>query len=165
VQELLLEVRAMTEDLAQQLGRAPADSELAARLGVTEGDTREARQADLLFSTHSLGAPLSNRADADQVADLLGEDDQAVDERRSQISRQIAHHVGKPGALGFDVTVCSIPEPGGPGDSQAPLTHTGPADPGPQVGLEERAPGVRAAGNHRPPHRRPIHPGREWPGG
>jgi transposase len=41
-------------------------------------------------------------------------------ERRAQISRQIAHHVGKLGALGFEVTLCRIPapEPGGPGDSQ-----------------------------------------------
>jgi RNA polymerase sigma-B factor len=54
VQELFLEVRATTEDLSQQLGRAPADSELAARLGVTEDDIREARQADLVFSSYSL---------------------------------------------------------------------------------------------------------------
>jgi RNA polymerase sigma-B factor len=79
VQELLLEMRTTTEDLTQQLGRTPADSELAARLGVTEDDIREARQADLLFSTHSLDAPVSDRADAGQVADLLGEDDQAVE--------------------------------------------------------------------------------------
>jgi RNA polymerase sigma-B factor len=79
VQELLLEIRTTTEDLTQQLGRTPADSELAARLGVTEDDIREARQADLVFSAHSLDAPLSGRADAGQVADLLGEDDQAVE--------------------------------------------------------------------------------------
>jgi RNA polymerase sigma-B factor len=79
VQELLLEMRTTTEDLTQQLGRAPADSELAARLGVTEDDIREARQADLLFSTDSLDAPVSDRVDAGQVADLLGEDDQAVE--------------------------------------------------------------------------------------
>ena len=79
VQELLLEVRATTENLTQQLGRIPADSELAARLGVTEDDIREVRQADLVFSSCSLDAPLSDRADAGQVADLLGEYDQAVE--------------------------------------------------------------------------------------
>ena len=36
-------------------------------------------QADLIFSSCSLDAPLSGRADAGQVADLLGEDDQAVE--------------------------------------------------------------------------------------
>lgn len=79
VQELLLEMRTATEDLTQHLGRTPADSELAARLGVTEDDIREARQAALVFSAHSLDAPLSDRVDAGQVADLLGEGDQAVE--------------------------------------------------------------------------------------
>ena len=42
-------------------------------------------------------------------------------ERRAEISRQVRHHVGKLGALGFEVTLCRIPEPepGGPGNPQA----------------------------------------------
>ena len=32
-------------------------------------------------------------------------------ERQRDIRRQIAHHVGKLGALGFEVTLCRIPEP------------------------------------------------------
>jgi transposase len=32
-------------------------------------------------------------------------------ERRREVSRQISHHVGKLGALGFEVTLCRIPEP------------------------------------------------------
>jgi transposase len=44
-------------------------------------------------------------------------------ERRREISRQISHHVGKLGALGFEVTLCRIPEPGpepgGSSNSQA----------------------------------------------
>ena len=43
-------------------------------------------------------------------------------QRRAEISRQVRHHVGKLGALGFDVTLCRIPEPGpepgGTGNSQ-----------------------------------------------
>jgi hypothetical protein len=41
-------------------------------------------------------------------------------ERRAGIRRQIAHHVGKLGALGFEVTLCRIPtpEPGGTTGSQ-----------------------------------------------
>jgi RNA polymerase sigma-B factor len=42
-QELLLELRKATEELAQQLGRAPAGEELAERLGVSEDDLRGAR--------------------------------------------------------------------------------------------------------------------------
>jgi transposase len=44
-------------------------------------------------------------------------------ERRAGIRRQVAHHVGKLGALGFEVTLARIPEPGpepgGPGNTQA----------------------------------------------
>ena len=34
------------------------------------------------------------------------------------IRRQLAHHVGKLGALGFEVTLCRIPEPGEAGTTQ-----------------------------------------------
>ncbi len=78
VQELLLELRKANEELTQQLGRAPAEDELAERLGVTEDDLREARQAHLVFSTYSLDAPLSEREDPALLADVLGEDDPAV---------------------------------------------------------------------------------------
>ncbi len=42
-------------------------------------------------------------------------------ERRADTRRQIAHHVGKLGALGFEVTLCRIPEPepDGTGTTQA----------------------------------------------
>ena len=41
-------------------------------------------------------------------------------ERRRDIRRQIAHHVGKLGGLGFEVTLCRIPEPepDGPASTQ-----------------------------------------------
>jgi RNA polymerase sigma-B factor len=79
IQELLLQVRAATGELAQKFGRSPADGELAAALGVTEEDIREARQAGLVFSATSLDAPLSGQDDAGPLADVLGEDDQAVE--------------------------------------------------------------------------------------
>jgi len=78
-QELLLEVRKASEVMTHQLGRAPELSELAERLGVSEDDLLEARQADLVFSTYSLDAPLSDREDPAMLADVLGEDDQAVE--------------------------------------------------------------------------------------
>ena len=77
-QELLLELRKANEELTQQLGRAPAEDELAERLGVSEDDMQEARQADLMFSAYSLDAPLSDREDPALLADLLGDDDPAV---------------------------------------------------------------------------------------
>ncbi len=77
-QELLLELRKANEDLTHQLGRTPEEAELAHRLGVSEDDMQEARQADLVFSTYSLDAPLSDRDDPALLADLLGDDDPGV---------------------------------------------------------------------------------------
>jgi RNA polymerase sigma-B factor len=78
-QELLLELRKASEELTHQLGRAPEQAELADRLGVSEDDMQEARQADLLFSTYSLDAPLSDRDDPALLADMLGDDDPGVE--------------------------------------------------------------------------------------
>ena len=78
-QELLLEVRKATEDLTHKLGRAPDDSELAAHLGVEEEELLEARRADMVFHTYSLDAPIFDRQDPVQLADLLGEDDHDVE--------------------------------------------------------------------------------------
>ena len=77
-QELLLELRKATEELTQQLGRAPEEAELAERLGVSRDDMQEARQADLVFSTYSLDAPMSDRDDPALLADMLGDDDPDV---------------------------------------------------------------------------------------
>jgi RNA polymerase sigma-B factor len=74
-QELLLEVRKATETLTHALGRTPTDDELAERLGVTADDLLEARQADMVFSTYSLDAPLSDRDDPAQLSDVLGGED------------------------------------------------------------------------------------------
>ena len=80
IQELLLQMRAAAAEMTQELGRGPADDELAAVLGVTEDDIREARQAELAFSAYSLDAPLSgHEEDTAMLADVLGEDDQAVE--------------------------------------------------------------------------------------
>jgi RNA polymerase sigma-B factor len=80
VQELLLEMRAAAEDLAQELGYGPSDGDLAAALGVPEDEIREAYRASLAFSASSLDAPLSgSEDDAAVLADVLGEDDQAFE--------------------------------------------------------------------------------------
>jgi RNA polymerase sigma-B factor len=77
-QELLLELRKATEELTQQLGRPPEEAELAERLGVSADAMQEARQADLVFSTYSLDAPLSDRDDPALLADMIGGDDPAM---------------------------------------------------------------------------------------
>jgi RNA polymerase sigma-B factor len=77
-QELLLELRKAKEELTQQLGRAPVGEELAVQLGVSQDDMQEALQADLVFSTYSLDAPLSDRDDPALLADVLGDEDPEV---------------------------------------------------------------------------------------
>ena len=74
-QELLLEMRKATEDLTHTLGRQPTSEELAERLGVSAEDLMEARQADMVFTSYSLDAPLSERDDPAQLGDVLGDED------------------------------------------------------------------------------------------
>jgi RNA polymerase sigma-B factor len=78
-QELLLAMRAADEELSQRLGRPPTDGELARELDVTEDEVQQARQADLVFSSYSLDAPLTDADDPTLLADVLGEHDPAVD--------------------------------------------------------------------------------------
>jgi RNA polymerase sigma-B factor len=79
-QELLLRLRRARSELAQELGRSPRDTELAAHLGVSQADLLEALQADLVFQTHSLDAPLSGQQEAATLADLIGANDPQVEQ-------------------------------------------------------------------------------------
>jgi RNA polymerase sigma-B factor len=75
VQELVLQVRDATGPLAQQLGRTPADSDLARHLGISGAELRQARQAEVAFQPSSLDAPLAGQDAAGTLADVLGEED------------------------------------------------------------------------------------------
>jgi RNA polymerase sigma-B factor len=75
LQERVLEVRQAEHQLTQQLGRVPADSELASDLGIGEADIREARQAELLLQPLSLDEPLRGRGGAASMSELLGAED------------------------------------------------------------------------------------------
>jgi RNA polymerase sigma-B factor len=75
VQELVLEVREATWRLAQELGRTPADTDIARHLGVSGDDLRQARRAELAFWPHSLDAPLAGQPSMIVLADVLGEED------------------------------------------------------------------------------------------
>jgi RNA polymerase sigma-B factor len=78
-QELVLEMRQATADLAQRLQRTPTDAELADFLRVDEAEIRAARRADLGFSAWSLDAPVSAQSDADSLAELLGTEDPGME--------------------------------------------------------------------------------------
>jgi RNA polymerase sigma-B factor len=79
MQELLLAVRDATEPLTQQLGRTPADSDLARHLGVSGDQLRQARQAQLAFSPSSLDAPQADHEATITLADSLGAEDPRLD--------------------------------------------------------------------------------------
>jgi RNA polymerase sigma-B factor len=79
VQELVLQVRDATGPLTQQLGRTPADSDLARYLGVSGDDVQQARQAQLAFQPSSLDAPLAGLSTVSTLADSLGAEDPQLD--------------------------------------------------------------------------------------
>jgi RNA polymerase sigma-B factor len=75
VKELVLEVREATWQLAQELGRTPAEADLARHLGVSTGELRHARAAELAMQPGSLDAPLPGQAGVRTLAEVLGEQD------------------------------------------------------------------------------------------
>jgi RNA polymerase sigma-B factor len=79
MQELLLELRGVTEDLTTELGRHPLEAELAHRLGVTRDELHEARQASQAFTALSLNAPVGEAEDAAELGEMLGREDGGID--------------------------------------------------------------------------------------
>ena len=79
VKELAIQVRTATWQLAQEPGRTPTESDLAAFLGVSSHDLRDAQLAEMAFQPTSLNTPLAGQPDAAILADLLGEEDPQMD--------------------------------------------------------------------------------------
>jgi RNA polymerase sigma-B factor len=75
VQELVLEVRAATWQLTQELGRTPTESDIARHLGISADDLRQAQRAEMAFQPCSLDAPLAGQPSMSTLADILGEED------------------------------------------------------------------------------------------
>src|SRR5579864_3295831 len=69
-QELRLEVRQARAELTQRLARAPRPGELASHLGVSDTELLDAERADLVFQASSLDAPVSDRPDTANLADM-----------------------------------------------------------------------------------------------
>jgi RNA polymerase sigma-B factor len=93
--ELVLEVRAATEQLSQDLGRIPAVPDLARYLDVPPADLRKAQKAEMALVPRSLDAPLGADGDARTVADRLGADDPAI-ERMLGMNAVAAHWAEMP---------------------------------------------------------------------
>jgi RNA polymerase sigma-B factor len=79
LQELMLQARDTTWQLAQDLGRTPAESDIARHLGVSAGELLNARQAELALQPSSLDAPLDGQPGLSTLADLLGREDPRIE--------------------------------------------------------------------------------------
>jgi RNA polymerase sigma-B factor len=79
VKDLVLQAREATGHLAQELGRTPAESDMARHMGVSADELRHARQAELALQASSLDAPLTGRAGISTLADLLGREDLRIE--------------------------------------------------------------------------------------
>jgi RNA polymerase sigma-B factor len=93
VKELATEIRAATGQLTQELGRTPAEADLARYLGISAASLREARLAELAFRPYSLDEPVSSRSGAASLADLLGGEDPRIDHMLSM--QALATHWGE----------------------------------------------------------------------
>jgi RNA polymerase sigma-B factor len=76
LKELVLQTRQATLQLTQELGRTPADSDLARHLGVSTADIRGARMAELALQPSSLDVRASG---ALSLADQLGTEDRQLE--------------------------------------------------------------------------------------
>jgi RNA polymerase sigma-B factor len=93
VQDLVLQVREATWRLTQELGRTPADSDIARHLGVSGDDLRQARRAELAFQSYSLDAPLPGQPGMSTLADFLGAEDPRLEHMLGM--RAVATHWGE----------------------------------------------------------------------
>jgi RNA polymerase sigma-B factor len=93
VQELMLNVRAATGQLSQDLGHTPTESDLARHLGVSQDHLRQAQRAELAFQPSSLDAPLAGQPAIRTLADYLGEEDPRLEHMLAM--RTVAAHWGE----------------------------------------------------------------------
>jgi RNA polymerase sigma-B factor len=93
MQELVLQVREADEPLTQQLGRTPADADLALHLGVSGDEVRQARQALLAFQPSSIDAPIEGLSAMSTLADALGEEDPRLEHMLAM--QAVAAHWGE----------------------------------------------------------------------
>jgi RNA polymerase sigma-B factor len=79
VKDLVLQAREATWQLAQELGRTPAESDIARYLDVSADELRHALRAELALQPSSLDAPLAGQPGISTLADCLGEQDLRIE--------------------------------------------------------------------------------------
>jgi RNA polymerase sigma-B factor len=90
VQELVLEIREATGQLAQRLGHSPAETDLAQHLGASDDDLRTARRAEMALQPCSLDAMLADRPSTGTLADMIGQEDPRI-EHAINMQAVVAH--------------------------------------------------------------------------
>ena len=93
VKDLVLEARKATSQLTQDLGRAPTQSEMASHLEVSSDDLRDVQRAEIASQPSSLDTPLPGQPGTATLADVLGEEDRAVEHMLGM--RAVAAHWGE----------------------------------------------------------------------
>jgi len=93
VQDLMLQARAATGPLAQELGRTPTESDLATHLRVSLTDLGQAQRAELAFQPSSLDAPVAGQPGLSTLADHLGEEDPRLEHMLTM--QAVATHWGE----------------------------------------------------------------------
>jgi RNA polymerase sigma-B factor len=78
LQELGQRLAPTTDELSRELGRPPTIAEIAERLGVSEEEVLDAREAVAAHSPASLDERLSNDEQAATLGELLGDEDEAL---------------------------------------------------------------------------------------
>ena len=160
-QELMLRARAIRADLAQQLGRAPADAEVARQLEVTVEELEAADAAAGAFAPASLDAEVAG-AGGLTLGDVLGEEDQDLE--RAVDLEALSGALGRAAAAGAadpHAPVLREQDAGGGGRGRRLLPDARLAAGGPRAG----PPAAAAAGRRGGLTARPGWPGGGWRAG
>jgi len=86
LQELSLQLNRVTDDLTQRLGRSPKVSDLAEELGVSEEEVIEGLEAAGAYHSLSLDAPTGGEEGNATLVDLIGDDDNEMNEVDARVA-------------------------------------------------------------------------------
>jgi RNA polymerase sigma-B factor len=93
VQELVLEIREASGQLAQRLGHAPTEADLARHLDASDDDLRAARRAEMALQPCSLDAMMADRSSTGTLADMIGQEDPGIEHALNM--QAVAAHWGE----------------------------------------------------------------------
>ena len=93
VQELVLEIREASGQLAQRLGHVPTEADLARHLDASDDALRAARRAEMALQPCSLDAMVADRSSTGTLADMIGQEDPGIEHALNM--QAVAAHWGE----------------------------------------------------------------------